>query len=297
MKNERTGISVIFVIFAGVCWGIISIFIRKLDAWGFDSFDIMFFRAWVSALFLFIYLLITKRKLLKISLKDIWMFIGTGLLSLTFFTFCYFTTIVRSGASVAVVLLYTSPIFVMLMSAVVFKEKITLKKIVALIVTFVGCILVAGIVGSGIKMDAMSLLIGLGAGFGYALYSIFAGFAVKKYSSITITLYTLVFSGVALLFICKPGEIVRKSLSVGPQILPYILGIALLCTVAPYLLYTFGLKYMEKSRAAVLVTVEPLVGTLLGIFAYKEDAGITKLVGIALIFVAVILLSVEKKHK
>lgn len=295
--RTKSATSFIMVILAGIFWGLISIFIRKLNAVGFDSFDIMFFRAWIAVIIMFIFMLIFKRELLKIRIKDIWMFIGTGLLSLTFFSFCYFSTIVRSGASVAVVLLYTSPIFVMLMSAVFFKEKITVKKIVALILTFAGCVMVAGLIGSGIRMDAMSLLIGLGAGFGYALYSIFGGFAVNKYSSITITFYTMLFSGIVLLFVCNPVEIVNKVTAEGPSLLPYVMGTAIVCTVLPYLCYTYGLKYMEKSKAAVLVTVEPLVGTLLGIFAYGEDHGIFKIVGIVLIFASVIMLSIEKKTK
>ena len=69
------------------------------------------------------------------------------------------------------------------------------------------------------------------------------------------------------------------------------LAIALLCTVAPYLLYTWGLQRMETGRAAILATVEPLVGALLGLFLYREDATPAKLAGMALIFLAVFLLN------
>ena len=117
-------IYVLLTILAGICWGCISLFLRPLAAAGFSSLQVMLFRALFSALFLLIFFLIKDRKLLKIQLKDIWMFVGTGVVSLTFFSLCYFTTILEVGTSIAVVLLYTSPIFVLFMSLILFKEKI-----------------------------------------------------------------------------------------------------------------------------------------------------------------------------
>lgn len=294
MQLLRNRLGALAVITAGICWGIISIFIRRLNAFGLDSFQIMCIRAWVSAAILLVYLFIFKRDSLKISLRDIWMFVGTGILSLTFFSYCYFTTIVRSGAAVAVVLLYTSPIFVMLISAVVFGEKITGVKVCALIFTFLGCIFVAGLIGSGTGMSAGAFLLGLGAGIGYALYSIFAGFAVRKYSAITITFYTFVFSGITIIFFCDPADMISKAQEGGKGMLMYAVGIAVICTVIPYLTYTFGLRHMEKSKAAVLVTVEPVVGTLLGILLYGEERGIGRLIGIVMILAALVMLSIPQ---
>lgn len=287
-KKNSNILGPVMVFLAGICWGVISVFIKGLTSFDYDSFDIMCFRSWASVVFMFIFFLMRDRSLLKIKLRDIWMFIGTGIFSLTFFSYCYFTSIVRSGAAVAVVLLYTSPIFVMLMSAVVFKEKITLKKIVALILTFIGCVLVAGLIGTGSRLSMGALLLGLGAGFGYALYSIFAGFAVKKYSSLTVTFYTFLFSGITLPIFRNPVALIG---SISLQVIPWIVGTSIICTVLPYLCYTWGLGKMEAGKAAVLVTVEPLVGAIIGILIYHEDANLFKLLGIILIFSAVILLS------
>lgn len=287
-KKNSNILGPVMVFLAGICWGVISVFIKGLTSFDYDSFDIMCFRSWASVVLMFIFFLMRDRSLLKIKLRDIWMFIGTGIFSLTFFSYCYFTSIVRSGAAVAVVLLYTSPIFVMLMSAVVFKEKITLKKIVALILTFIGCVLVAGLIGTGSRLSMGALLLGLGAGFGYALYSIFAGFAVKKYSSLTVTFYTFLFSGITLPIFRNPVALIS---SVSLQVIPWIVGTSIICTVLPYLCYTWGLGKMEAGKAAVLVTVEPLVGAIIGILIYHEDANLFKLLGIILIFSAVILLS------
>ena len=73
------------------------------------------------------------------------------------------------------------------------------------------------------------------------------------------------------------------------------IGVSLICAVAPYLLYTWGLSRMPSSRAAILVTVEPLVGALIGILLYQEPANPTKLLGMALIFGAVVVLNLGQK--
>lgn len=280
-------------IFAGVLWGTISVFLKNLSSSGLSLIQITACRAVFSSFFLFVYFLVKDKNLLKIKVKDIWMFVGTGVVSLTFFSLCYFFTILESGASIAVILLYTSPIFILLLSAILFKEKITKIKLFALILTFVGCIFVTGIGGEN-HLSAKGLFIGLCAGLGYALYSIFSRFALKKYKPLTVTFYTFVFSSISLLPFCNVVEICS---SFSEKSLLFLIGIALVCTVLPYIFYTFGLSGLETGKAAILVTVEPLVGSLIGIFVWKENLDMLKLIGIIMIFIAVILINLNCKSR
>lgn len=287
MNSIKSNLGVILVIIAGTTWGFISIFIHALNRAGLDSWDICSYRAWLSAILLLVYFLIVDKKLLVIDIKDVWMFIGTGVISLTFFSYCYFTTITNIGTAIAVVLLYTSPIFVMFFGIVFFKEKMNKTKLLAVIMTFAGCVLVAGLIGNGNqKITGMNLLIGIGAGAGYGMYSLFAGFALKKYSSLTITFYTFVFCGISMLFIRRPDVLIART---DVSLIPYIFGIAVICSVIPYITYTAGMKKMEIGKAAVLVTVEPLVGSLIGILVWGEECGPLKLAGIILILSAVVI--------
>lgn len=282
-------------IMAGVLWGLISIFLHALTAAGLTSIQVMLLRGILSVVIMLVFLLIKDRSLLKIQIKDLWMFIGTGVVSLTFFSLCYFKTILEVGTSIAVVLLYTSPIFVLIMSVLFFKEKINLKKIIALIMTFAGCILVAGIIGAvENRLSAKGFFIGMCAGFGYALYSIFSRFALKKYNSLTVTFYTFVFSSVSLLPFVHVEQI-PGALNFTGWI--YALGISLFCTVLPYILYTYGLTGLDTGKAAIVVTVEPLVGTLVGFFIWHESLNIWNLLGIMLIFISIVLLALPEKSK
>ncbi|MBP5739285.1 MAG: EamA family transporter [Spirochaetia bacterium] len=288
MRQARYTISVIA---AGVLWGIISIFIKGLNGGNLSPVQILQLRAIIASVLMAPCLFIIDKKLLCFSLKDIWMFIGTGVISLTFFSMCYFQTIIESGASVAVILLYTSPIFVILFSLVLFKEKVTAVKLTALIMTFIGCIMVSGLGRDGGGITAKGFIVGLGSGLGYALYSIFSRYALKKYHVLTITFYTFLFSGITII---PFSGLEMSSIISQPQLLLYGVGIAMFCTVLPYLFYTFGMTKLETGKAAILVTVEPLVGTLVGCCLYGEPMTIVKAFGILLTFGAVILLGLKK---
>ena len=279
------------IILAAVCWGTIGIFTRELQAEGFTSIQITAARCAVTALCLVTGLLLTDRDKLKIVPKDIWLFIGTGLMSIVFFNICYFTSIKYLTLSMASVLLYTAPFFVMLMSLFLFHEKMTIQKGIALILAFSGCVLTAGIIGGEVSsITEFGILIGLGSGFGYALYTIFGRLALKKYHPITITTYTFLVAAVGILPFCDAGKMIQLSME-NTGVLPYILILSVVCTVLPYFLYTKGLKHVEGGKASVMAFVEPMVATLIGIFLFHEQMTLLNMTGVVLIFAAIVLLN------
>ena len=90
---------------------------------------------------------------------------------------------------------------------------------------------------------------------------------------------------------------VATVISSQPLDILWIIGLGVICTIAPYLLYTSGLEHLDPGLAAVFATVEPLVGGLLGILAYGESAGPLKLLGMALILAAVVLVSMAPSQE
>ncbi len=284
------------VLCAGVAWGVISLFVRALSAAGLSPLQIAFLRLALSALIFIPFLALRDRGKLRIRLRDIWMFIGTGIISLVCFYALYFYATIHSQASVAVVLLYTSPAFVLLLSALIFKEKITRLKLLCLGMTVLGCAMVSGVFGASYRLTGRVLLAGLGSGFFYALYTIFARFALGRYDSMTVTAYTFLLGALGSLPLGRPGDAVGI-LAAKPILLLPLLGIAVVSTVLPYFLYTWGLQRMDSGRAAILAAVEPLVGAVLGMAAYGEPRDILKLAGIALILAAILLLNRREKKK
>ena len=175
--KSKTALSIIMILAAAAGWGVIGVFSRPLSAAGLDEIQITFIISITVAVAMGIFLFFKDKSLFRIQFKDIWIFLGTGLVSIVFFNICYFLTIERATLAAASILLYTAPCFVMLMSALFFKEKVTVQKIAALVLAFLGSALASGFVGGNIGVFA--LLTGIGSGFGYATYSIFGKVALK----------------------------------------------------------------------------------------------------------------------
>lgn len=283
--------AVVEVLLAGFCWGLIGIFTRPLSAAGMNPLQITAVRCIVAGGALFVYLLLKDRKALQISLKDLWMFVGTGIISIVFFNVCYFLTIEMATLSFAAILLYTSPYFVILLSAVLFKERITKKKVTALFMAFAGCILVTGF-GQG-KINWLSVLTGLGSGLCYGLYSIFGNIALKKYGSMTVTFYTFFVAAVGITPFAKLHELPRM-IAEGKGVLFLIHALGICSTMLPFILYTEGLSHMEAGKAAVLAFSEPLVATLAGILVFHEQLTVMSAIGIGLMFASILYINGSK---
>ena len=232
---------------------------------------------------------IFKRKELKVRWKDLWCFVGTGILSVAFFNVCYFTCMHYATLSVAAILLYTAPSFVMVFSYFLFKEKIGRRKLIALVLAFAGCVLTSGGLG-GAKLSTMGLLTGLGAGLGYALYSIFGKFAIRRgYSSYTITTYTFLLALVGTVpFLNLRHFVICIAEAGGTNLFTYV-ALTFMTTVAAYLLYTAGLRGMENGRASIIASIEPVMASLVGFFLYKEAFSIPGIIGMILVLTSCVL--------
>lgn len=285
----------ILIIVAGLFWGSMGIFVRHLNVLGFSSIQVACLRLTTAGVIFALILLIKDRKGFRIKARDIPLFLALGLVSILFFTCCYFTAIRLMTMSTAAILLYTSPIWVMILAIIFLKEKITLQKILALILAFAGCILVSGFGG---KVTLIGILVGLGSGLGYGLYSIFGTFALKKYSPYTVTCYTFLIAGLGSVFVANPIDLFAKISAVEnkPALIGFVLLTAVVTAVIPFLLYTLGLNMTTAGKAAVLATVEPAAATLFGFFVMKETVGPVAICGIFLVFAAIIVLSIKKKE-
>lgn len=180
-----------YILIAAALWGCIAVFYRGLSALGFSALQVVFLRTATAALMTGVYLSVCRRSEFRIRLRDLWMFIGTGIVSLAFFNVCYFRAMDEISPSVAAVLLYTAPIFVIFLSAVLFRERLTAIKLIGTAIAFVGCILVTGAL-TGASVTGKGLFFGLGSGIGYALYTIFGVYALRRYDSWCISFYTFV---------------------------------------------------------------------------------------------------------
>lgn len=294
-------IAVLFPIISGGLWGSAGIFIRKLSDFGLNSYTIISSRVLIALIILFIGILILDKSLLKIKLKDAWVFIASGILGMLGLNFCYNESVNHLSLSLAAVLLSLSPIFVIFIAAILFKEKITLRKISCMLLAILGCILASGLLenNTGMKLSAIGILIGLLSAFFYALYSVVSKIAMGKgYEALTITFYSLLTLEIILLPFTDWNILKDFIISAPVNNSIFMLLHSVFTSVLPYVLYTVSLSYIEAGKTSILAAGgEPISAMLLGMLFFSEVPTILSLIGLILTIVALSLLCMPSKNQ
>jgi drug/metabolite transporter (DMT)-like permease len=198
--------------------------------------------------------------------------------------------------SAAAILLYTAPSIVMILSLILFREKLTSGKVISAILAFLGCAFVSGLGGGGMTLTTSGILYGLGAGFGYALYSIFARLALDRgYKGNTVNFYSCLLAALGASVIWGGAEPVRIMFASWSNVGLCLLA-ALVTSYLPYLLYTYGLTGLEAGRASIMASVEPVVATFVGVVVFQEQMTVQAAVGVILVLAAVVILNTKTKR-
>ncbi len=293
MKN----FSSYFIILAGIFWGSMGLFVRIFITMGFSTLQIVALRMGVAALVLFVILFLKKPYYIKIKIKDLPLLASLGIFSLTAMSIFYFTTIELTTISVAAILLYLSPIVVMVLSALIFKEKITRIKLLSLFLAVLGCIFVSG-VGESAHVGMVGVFTGIGSAIAYGLYSIIGNIALRKYHPFTVAFWAFATAGVLMLALCNPISMMNTITATQSslKLALLILGNGIVTAVIPYGLYTLGLKWSSPSKAAILACSEPVAATVFGMVILQEIPSFLSFVGMLFVLMAIILLNkkVEK---
>ncbi|NLU48042.1 MAG: EamA family transporter [Syntrophomonadaceae bacterium] len=289
----------LLIIIAGSCWGTAGIFVRLFNEWGMFALQIATVRTIVSAIIFALLIFITDRNLFKIKLKDIWCFIGTGCLGTALYNFCYYKTIALSSLSVAATLLYTSPIFVAIFSVLLFGEKMTVRKLVALALAFGGCLRVSGVLNSGAEgLTCKAFAIGILSGMSYAFYTIFSKFAVMLgYTGFTTTFYTFALALIPCALLADFRQITEAVETGGAGAILLIAAFGAVTTLIPNLSYLAGLKYVETSKASILSAIEPVMAALFGLILFSEVPALATIAGMGLVVLSIGLLNLRRKEE
>lgn len=296
MKKKNSVLGIVLVLTAGVLWGFSGFFVNHLKARGLESPEISVMRLGFTFVLMALWALIFRRDVFVTKKRCVKYYIGCGL-GMVGSSLFYFYAIPMTSMAVAAVLMYTAPIIVVVLSIFIFHEHLTILKTICCLASFLGAALVSGIVGGVDHISVPGLLFGCAAGFSYALYSIFSSLALMRGAKpLSITVYAFCFATLAMIPFGNVPSLVGK-IAVDPVIVLIALAQALVSCLAPYVLYTIGLKFTNASNASIMSTVELVAAAVIGFFAFKENPGFFGIIGIVLVIGSVVLLNVKIPHK
>lgn len=266
---------------AAVLWGLLGVFAKGILADGVGPLEISFWRATLAGGAFLIHGLARGRVRLQ-RRADLLPFVGFALVGVTLFYASLNLSIAAGGVSLAWILMYSAPAFVVVLAALLLGERLTGAKGALVALATLGVVLVARSGGAGIDVNARSVGWGLAAGLSYASYYIFGKWVLERYAPVTI--YALVLPLGALGLLPLVHFHAKR-----PETWLLLLALALISTYLAYLAYYTGLKRVEASRAVLVATVEPVVAATLAATLFGERFGAWGLVGAGLILLSALL--------
>ena len=303
---KKSNLGYVLVLIAALMWGSIGIFVNGISAMGVSSQSMAAFRLLVGALILAPVLMFIGCRpgegstvaqgplaLFKASPKELVPCALVGIVGLAAANTCYYECMGEVGMSTASVLLYTSPVFGVVLGRVLYREDVTPNKLVAIVFNIVGCVLaVTNGDLSGFHFSVWGVTSGVIAGLCGASLAVFSRIATKTVHPLAVTFWGFVFGGAVMAAIAAPWPDVAAAMS--PQLLLLFLGFGLIPTAVAYILYMQGLSMgLETSKVPVVMSFETVVTVLVGIGVYAEPAGAIKVLGIVLVLMSILIMNTD----
>jgi drug/metabolite transporter (DMT)-like permease len=260
-----------------------------LDDFALAPLSLALLRVLVVALALGAVLALRRPELLRVQRRHLGLFALYGVVGVGLHQIVWITSVQYNGVSVATVLVYIQPAIVALISWRVLGESLDRVKLIALVLTLSGTVMVArAYEASSVSLNALGLLAGVGTGFSWATYALLGRYMAQRYSAWTALFYAFAFGA---LFLLPLSFALRAQAPVLPANgWAVLLFLALGPTLGGFALYTLGLSYLTASVTTLLGTLEPVFSIVLAFFLFGEVLNVVQAIGAAMILYSVAML-------
>lgn len=284
---------IFYAILSAVAFGFMPIFVKLAYDGGANTVTVAFLRFLFSSIILFSYFLIKKidYKLPKKEFKRVAIlgFTGYAATSVTLYLSYKYISV-----GLATIMHFVYPIIVTMLACLIYKEKLTLLKTLALTFSVIGVYVLVGF--SSIKLSTLGVILAIGSGITYSIYIFDVGYScLKNVDSLILTFYLCLFSTLGILvYGLGVGEL-NFNFEASGYI--SIVGLTVICTIAAIILFNLAVKIIGSSNTSVLSTLEPITGIALSAIIFKEVISFNTIIGSALIIISVYLVLKEMSDK
>lgn len=296
MTNRRKGI--ILMLTATVFWGFMGINSRWLNSFHISSENVAFVRCFIAALLFTLYSFIKNKNAFKTDFKGILVSSLYGVLTLGIGLVLYSVSVERIPIAVATVLMFSNPIWVSIYSALIFKERISLKSAFLIFACITGCLLLMDIFTSGrISLDPIGVLCGIGNGMTFALQIVIPKIFRGKYSSDTLLVYGFLGAAIFLFILASPMEIIHaiSREDQTPFLLFNLLCIGILATFISNTFYVKSTEYIGTTLPSLMAAFDPIFASIFALIFFKEQIGFLQIIGAVIVIFSVAFLSMSDK--
>ncbi|NEZ46471.1 EamA family transporter [Clostridium niameyense] len=299
LKNNKTK-GFILVIIAALFWGYMGVPTKNLGDLNFDAFSVSFFRTFMAGIFYFLYCLKKDLNLLKVDKKGLLFFIIYGIIAFGGTFICYNLSVNYISIALATMFMFTSQVWVVILSYFIFKEKFTPKKIIAIVLTLIGCFMMCKIYDTqNISLNPKGVIFGLISGFTFALQIILAKINSSKYNQNTLLAYSFIFASLSLIPFMNfknTIHIFQTSNNIS-FIIKNIIIIGFFNTVIANGAYINSVKYIEVGIASIIASSEIVLASIIAYIVFHQTLDCIQIIGMTLIILSIILLQIKDKKQ
>jgi drug/metabolite transporter (DMT)-like permease len=283
------------IIGAAFLWGASATLAKFLLNQQLDTLLIVQTRSTFSCLVMFAYFVLFSQKHLHVKSTDLWRFALLGVLGWAGANFFYYFTIKESSVATAITIQYTAPLFVMSYEIWKKEERFTAVKVVAAVLSLLGCFLaVTGSDFSAMRITPLGLLTGIGSIISFAFLTIFTRHILVRYSAWTVTFYSIAFASLFWLILNPPWKVVAQNPTT--QTWGALFVLAMVSVLVPNLLFSGGLRFLVPSRAVIASTLEPVVAIVTAAMFIGEVLSFVQAIGALLVVLAIIVLQLRQEN-
>ncbi len=276
------------VLAAGALWGTSGIFVKLIvDSSNVSATALAFWRDISTFTVLVAGGLLFNRRQLIVKRADLPWLAGMGI-SLGIFHVFWNLGVVLNGAAVTTVQQAAMPAIVAIVAWFIWQEPLTWRKIMAIVLTFVGTVLVSGMAELGqVELTTSGLLVGLGVPIFYAGWSLFGKKLRSGYDALVVLTYAFGFATLVLLplqfYITQPFPV--------PSITyVWFAGLIFGATLGGFVTYLFSLGRLQASVASILAMSEIAFVAVYAYFLLGERMTVTQILGTVLVVFGVVIL-------
>jgi drug/metabolite transporter (DMT)-like permease len=238
-------------------------------------------------------IIIFTKQPVAVSLADLKQLAILSLLGYGIATTLFFQAIQLLSASLASMILYTYPVMVALTEHLIYKQKMSWPKLLALLVSTVGLFLILGTTFTG--LNTTGLLCGLGTAAAYSSYLLYANKAAKDRSPLVSTGFMLTFAAIGFTLFALFNGLLNCHFE--SAVWWSIVALAVISTSMPVLILLIGLQWVAASRAAIISTIEPVFTVLCAAALFSETVQPPQIAGGLMVLLAIFVLQLDKKEK
>jgi drug/metabolite transporter (DMT)-like permease len=282
--------AVLTVVASAACFATLGVLQRWAYAGGAEPMSLLAVRFAAAAAVMVIAQAIMDPRALRVSRGDLLRFAAMSLTGYGAASLCYAFAVKMIGPSVTTVLLYTYPAIVSIIGWLFLSESFPPRRIAAVLLTFLGCALAAGVFAGGVGIAPLGILLGLGAGLGYAVFNVLSFRTMRRTPRLTLMAYTFAMSAAEMAVVALVSGTMG---SVGGWTVGAWGSVALMVaipTFAAIMLYLGGIQRMGAAQAAIVSTLELPFAVLFASLAFPaERLTLLQLAGAAVVLGGVVL--------